>query len=292
MQTDQLPAFFSERLDVPDICSLFSITLLCPVLRLAREVTAALPWSPGALPLVTLGLHLPSQMHCQPVFCFVCSRTPLKGRGLHEKGTLAAFRKVLQCKAAYARSCTSVHNVSKEIICLGRCCFTWKHLPAARFHQRADLWIDFPSMTCSICRALKSSFISSAVVRDWSNKMEELTKGTQLPNTAPEARMCQDGVVAEAEPRCRGKGESQKCYEQRQWEWWCPALAAAFPNLCFEGSPPHPLGTKAKIHPVPAQLTWAWAWHQERCSCRHWKLACLFALAVSPPELSTSTGLF
>lgn len=118
-------------------------------------------------------------------FLFWPSKTPLKGRSLHEKGTIVVFRKVLQRQAAYAGSCTSVHNVSREIICLGRCCFTWKHLPAARFHQRADLWIDFPSMTSSICRALKSSFISSAVVRDWSNKTEQLTKRHSAPKHCP-----------------------------------------------------------------------------------------------------------
>lgn len=184
MLTDQLPAFSSVQLDVPDTCSVISFTLPCTVLRLAVGVPVARLWSPSALLLLFLGLHLPSQMHCQSVFSFVHSKTPLKGRGLHEKGTLV-FRKAVQHKAAYARSCTSVHNVSKEIICLGRCCFTWKHLPAARFHQRADLWIDFPSMTSSICRALKSSFISSAVVHDWSNKMEQLTKRHSAPKHCP-----------------------------------------------------------------------------------------------------------
>lgn len=42
MLTDQLPAFSSEQLDVPDICSLISFTLLCIVLGLAGGVTVAL----------------------------------------------------------------------------------------------------------------------------------------------------------------------------------------------------------------------------------------------------------
>lgn len=162
------------------------------------------------------------------------------------------FRKVLQCKAAYARSCTSVHNVSKEIICLGRCCFTWKHLPAARFHQRADLWIDFPSMTCSICRALKSSFISSAVAQDWSNKTKQLRKRHSAPKLPQKHRKCQDGVVAEAEPWCRGKGVPQEmlwaqtmgvvmsragnCISQSVF-LWKPTSSSGDKALCQHSSP-------------------------------------------------------
>lgn len=193
----------------------------------------------GALPLVIPGTtSTQSHGHCQSVFSFVHSKTPLKGRGLHEKGTLDVFRKVLQHKAAYARSCTSVHNVSKEIICLGRCCFTWKHLPAARFHQRADLWIDFPSMTSSICRALQRAFISSALVRDWSDKMEQLTKRHSAPRHCP--RSTASARMGQWQKQSHSAGARdchRKCCEHRQWEWWCPALATAFPSLCFYGSP-------------------------------------------------------
>lgn len=251
MLTDQLPAFSSEQLDVPDICSLISFTLLCTVLGLAGGVTAALLRSPGALPLVIPGTTFTqAHGHCQSVFSFVHSKTPLKGMSLREKGVPVVFRKVLQHKAAYARSCTSVHNVSKEIICLGRCCFTWKHLPAARFHQRADLWIDFPSMTSSICRALQSSFISSAVVRDWSNETEQLTKRHSAPKHCP--RNTESARMGWWQKQSHGAGAREyhrKCCEHRQWEWWCPALATAFPSLWFYRSPPHAVGTKPGICP-------------------------------------------
>lgn len=172
----------------------------------------------GALPLVIPGAtSTQSHGHCQSVFSFIHSKTPLKGRGLHEKGTLDVFRKVLLHKAAYARSCTSVHNVSKEIICLGRCCFTWKHLPAARFHQRADLWIDFPSMTSSICRALQSPFISSAVVRDWSDKMEQLTKRHSAPRHCPRSTASARMGQWQKESHSAGARDChRKCCEHRQ----------------------------------------------------------------------------
>lgn len=152
--------------------------------------------------LLILRLDLTSQMVTTGVFFLIHPKTPPKGSNLDEKGTLVAFIKVLQCKAAYPRTCTTVHSVSKEIICLGRCCCTWKHLPAARFHQRADLRTDFPSMTSSICRAFKGSFISSAVVRDSSKMMQQLMKRHLAPQTLchKQYRKSQDGVVAEAEP--------------------------------------------------------------------------------------------
>lgn len=232
------------------------------------EVTAAhthrtgslLQSSVESLPVNAGTRFTESDSHCQSVFPLIHPNTPPKGHSLDEEGTLAVFIKVLQSEAAYPRTCMTVCNASKEIICLGRCCRTWKHLPAARFHQRADLWIDFLSMTSSICRAFKGSFISPAAVRDSSNMMKQLVTRPSAPQTLPhkQYRKSQGGVVAEAELWLTGAREEHgKRYERRQHERWHPALAMAFLNLSFNGSPPHPLGTKSKDQLVPVQLIWA-----------------------------------
>lgn len=266
MLTKRLPAF-SQQLDMLDICSIISFISVCIALGAAwrrncssRALNGSLLQSAVESLFVNPGAGFTeSDGHCQSVFSFIHPQTPPKGSSLDEKGTLAVFIKVLQHKAAYPRTCMTVHNVSKEIICLGRCCCTWKHLPAARFHQRADLWIDFPSMTSSICRAFKGSFISPAAAHDSSNMMKQLMKRHPAAQTLPckQYRKSQDGVVAQAEPWQHGRGGHRKCCKCRQHEQRCPALAMPFLNLSSNGSPPDFLGTKSKNWLVPEQLTWA-----------------------------------
>lgn len=128
----------------------------------------------------------------------------------HSKGTQPGWERNYTCisKSAAVRSFLSqdLHNQTQ---CeQGRCCCTWKHLPAARFHQRVDLWIDFPSMTFSICRASKGSFISPAVVQESSNIMKQLMKRHPAPLTLPHKphRKSQDGWWQEQNQGDRGKG--------------------------------------------------------------------------------------
>lgn len=213
MLTKQLPAF-SQQLDMLDICSFISVCIERAAWRCgcsSHALKGSLLQSAVESLFVNPGTRFTeSDGHCQSVFSFIHLQTAPKGSSLDEKGTLAAFIKGLQYKAAYPRTCMTIHNVSKEIICLGRCCCTWKHLPAARFHQRADLWIDFPSMTSSICRAFKGSFISPAAVHDSSNMMKQLMKRHSAAQTLPckQYRKSQDGVVARADPWQHGQGRN------------------------------------------------------------------------------------
>lgn len=124
MLTKQPPAFSSEQLDVLDICSAISFTSAFVVLGAgwrddcsSHAQNGSLLQSPVEPLLANPGMGCTeSDGHCQSVFSPIHPQTPPEGSSLGEKA--------LQCEAAYPRTCTTVHNVSKEIICLGRCCHT------------------------------------------------------------------------------------------------------------------------------------------------------------------------
>ena len=299
MLTKQLPAFSSEQLDMLDICSIISFTSACIALGAgwrgdcsSHALNGSLLQSPVESLLVNRGARFTeSDGHCQSIFSLIHPKTSSKGSSPDEKGTLLVFIKVLQCEAAYPRTCTTVHNVSKEIICLGRCCRTWKHLPAARFHQRADLRIDFPSMTSSICRAFKGSFISPAVVRDSSNMTKQLMKRLHKHCPISNTESPKMGWWQKQSHGNRGKGGAREMlWAQPTWAVMSSA-GNGISQSVFEWKPTSSSGDKAQ-ESACASTAHVSEQYQERCDSRQWKPAHSFTISVSPLWFSACTGMF
>jgi len=137
-------------------------------------------------------------------------------------------------RSCLSRACTAVYSVSKEIICLGRCCCTWKHLPAARSIKEEICGLIFPVWHLPSAEHSKVLWLApllSMTPATWWNCITRHSSTSTAPQAVQKVLRWGDSSIRTLVTGTRE--EHMEFCEHRRCVWWHWALGAACPTLCL-----------------------------------------------------------